>query len=104
MRLPWLFGVLLLISNAALLDAQPRKQKDPNIADTEAQTPAEERKKLHLPPGFEIQLVAAEPTIRKPINIAFDAKGRLWVTGSEEYPFRAPPGRKPKDKVVILED
>ncbi len=30
--------------------------------------------------------------------------GRLWVTESVEYPFAAPPGRKPKDRVKILED
>ena len=46
---------------------------------------------FHLPPGFEIQLVAAEPDIGKPINMAFDARGRLWVTESIEY--RSPPRR-----------
>ena len=33
---------------------------------------AEEGKSFHLPPGFEAQLVASEPDIHKPINIAFD--------------------------------
>ncbi len=82
----------------------PGQQKDPNIADTDPLSPAEEVKKFHLPPGFRIQLVASEPDIRKPINIAFDAKGRLWVTGSVEYPFPAPKGRKPKDTLKILDD
>jgi putative membrane-bound dehydrogenase-like protein len=52
-------------------------------------TPEEELAKFHLPPGFEIQLVAAEPDIQKPINITFDDEGRLWVTGSEMYPWPA---------------
>jgi len=52
-------------------------------------TPEEERAKFHLPPGFEIQLVAAEPDIQKPLNITFDGSGRLWVTGSEMYPWPA---------------
>ncbi len=95
---------LTILSHSAFLGGQPRQPKDPNIADTDALTPAEQLKKFHLPPGFVIHLVAAEPQIKKPINIAFDAKGRLWVTGSEEYPFAAPPDRKPKDKLVILED
>ena len=55
-------------------------------------TPDEERKALHLPPGFEIQLVAAEPDIHKPLNLAFDDRGRLWVTDTVEYPF--PPSRR----------
>jgi putative heme-binding domain-containing protein len=34
-------------------------------------------------------LVAAEPEIQKPVNLNFDAAGRLWVTGSELYPWPA---------------
>src|SRR5947199_7365317 len=67
-------------------------QKDPYaefIAQTNPRTPEEERKGFHLPPGFEVQLVAAEPDVRKPININFDDHGRLWVTESIEYPFAA---------------
>ncbi len=64
---------------------------------------AEELAKLHVPPGFEVQLVASEPDINKPMNLAFDAAGRLWVTTSVEYPFPAKdrPGR---DRLMIFED
>ena len=51
--------------------------------------PAEERALFRLPPGFEIQLVAAEPEMQKPMNVAFDAAGRVWVTGSTLYPWPA---------------
>jgi putative heme-binding domain-containing protein len=94
-------AILFVLSQAAFLSGQPR---DPNVASTDPLPPEEQVRKFHLPPGFAIQLVAAEPKIKKPINIAFDAMGRLWVTGSEEYPFPAAPGREPKDKLVILED
>jgi putative heme-binding domain-containing protein len=67
-------------------------------------TPAEEQKALHVPPGFEIQLVAAEPDIQKPLNLAFDDRGRLWVTDTVEYPYPALPGTKPRDTVKILSD
>ena len=36
------------------------------VATTEALSPAEELKALKVPPGFKIQLVAAEPDIHKP--------------------------------------
>ncbi|MSU66821.1 MAG: hypothetical protein EXS38_12145 [Opitutus sp.] len=52
-------------------------------------SPEEERARFHLPPGFEIQLVASEPGIQKPMNINFDAAGRVWVTGSQMYPWPA---------------
>lgn len=50
---------------------------------------AEQLATFHLPPGFEIQLVASEPEIQKPLNLAFDSAGRLWVTGSTLYPWPA---------------
>src|SRR6185312_1944263 len=65
--------------------------------------PEEERKCFTLPPGFEVQLVASEPDIHKPINLAFDDRGRLWVTNTVEYPFPAT-GPKPRDTVKILDD
>ncbi len=61
----------------------------PLVAPTEALSPEEEAKKFHLPPGFEIQLVASEPDIQKPMNLNFDSRGRLWVSHSTEYPFPA---------------
>ncbi len=74
-----------------------------NIRTTEARTPEEERLGFKLPEGFEITLFASEPNIDKPINLSFDAKGRVWVTQSFEYPFPSEPG-KGKDKLTILED
>ncbi len=72
------------------------------IRKTEPLTPAQEQKAFHLPPGFEIELVAAEPEIGKPINMAFDAQGRLWITQSREYPFPAPADKPARDAIKIL--
>src|SRR6476469_2370973 len=74
------------------------------VVSAGARAPQEELKAFHLPPGFEAQLVAADPEIHKPINIAFDARGRLWVTDTVEYPFPAKEGAKTWDTVKILED
>jgi putative heme-binding domain-containing protein len=81
--------------------AQP---EPPPIAPTGPRTAEGERQGFHLPPGFEVQLVAAEPDIIHPINIAFDAGGRLWVTMSVEYPFPAKDPHHTKDVVKVLED
>lgn len=74
------------------------------IRPTEPLTPQDEQKSFTLPPGFEIQLFAAEPEIQKPLNMAFDIKGRLWLTDSSEYPYPVKPGTKGKDTIKILED
>ena len=75
----------------------------PPVAPTEALAPAEQRAKFRLPPGHVIQLVAAEPEIQKPMNLAFDARGRLWVTHSVEYPFAAAPTAPHRDGLTVLE-
>lgn len=74
------------------------------VAPTEAQTPEQEKAQFRLPPGFEAQLVASEPDIAKPMNLAFDDMGRLWVTSSYEYPWPAKEGEPRRDKVTILSD
>ena len=70
-----------------------RATASPNIAPSEHLTPEQEKATFHLPPGFEMQLVASEPDIHKPMNIAFDARGRLWVTDTVEYPFPVADGK-----------
>src|SRR6266446_4748201 len=72
------------------------------IRKTDPLTPEQERLRFHLPPGFEIQLVASEPEIGKPMNLAFDAQGRLWITQSREYPFPAPTNRPARDAIKVL--
>jgi putative heme-binding domain-containing protein len=74
------------------------------IAPTEAVTPEEERQKFHLPEGFAIELVVSEPHIHKPMNMAFDGRGRLYVTSSLEYPFPAKPGTPSRDTLHVLSD
>ena len=61
----------------------------PLVVETDPLTPEEQRLKFHLPPGFEIQLILSEPDIGQPMNLSFDAAGRLWVTSSVEYPYPA---------------
>src|SRR5215813_7203521 len=82
--------------------------------------------KMTLPPGFNAALVAGEPTVRQPVAIDFDERGRLWVMQYLQYPNPAglkrvkvdrfwrtvydrvpePPPRGPKgaDRITILED
>ena len=102
-----LFHHLFLCLVAALLLPALRAADDP-FADivrrTDPLTPEQERQKFHLPPGFEIRLVASEPQISKPMNMAFDGRGRLWITESREYPFPAPSGKKGRDAIKILVD
>lgn len=53
-----------------------------------------------LPAGFRIELVASEPTITDPVEIAFDADGLLYVAEMEDYPAEGIPG----GRIMLLED
>ncbi|HEX3798543.1 MAG TPA: PVC-type heme-binding CxxCH protein [Verrucomicrobiae bacterium] len=66
--------------------------------------PEEASKKINVPPDFNISLVASEPLIEKPISMDWDAKGRLWIAETPEYPFRKDRSRAPYDRISILED
>lgn len=69
-------------------------------------SPADALRTFYMPPGYRVELVAAEPLVQDPVAFDWDPQGRLWVvempgfmadiTGSNE---QAPIGR-----VVVLED
>ena len=70
----------------------------PGVAPTEALTPEEQRKLFRLPPGFAIQLVVSDPDIGQPMNLNFDARGRLWITHTIEYPYPARGDVEPRSR------
>ena len=55
--------------------------------------PQETVKRLKPADGLQVTLAASEPTIRQPVNISFDERGRMWVVQYLQYP--APAGLKP---------
>lgn len=67
---------------------------------------AEERTKFEVAEGFEVKLFASEedfPELRNPVDMSFDAEGRLWIATMPSYPH-ALPGVKPNDQILIFED
>src|SRR5262245_5431789 len=89
-------------------------------------TPQEAVKRMTVPDGFQVKLVASEPEIRQPVTMSFDDRGRMWVVQYIQYPTPAglkavsvdkylrtvydrvpePPPKGPKgvDRITILED
>jgi mono/diheme cytochrome c family protein/glucose/arabinose dehydrogenase len=63
--------------------------------------------KLHVPPGYKIEMFASEEEftdLANPVQLTFDNKGRLWVATMPSYPHYKPGDPKPNDKIIILED
>ena len=85
------------------ITATPDAEFTQQVRTTDPLSPAEQLTRFRVPDGFEVQLVAAEPAIQKPMNIAFDAAGRVWVSGSVEYPY-AVDGDEGRDTIRVLSD
>ena len=85
---------VLFLANSAFA------QRDAKVPDPD---PELERKTFQVADGFEVNLFAADPLLAKPIQMNFDAAGRLWVASSEAYP-QIKPGQVANDKIIILED
>lgn len=100
------------------MEAKPAFQGAPEpdrqpIEGAKPRTPQEQQAAFHLPPGFEIELVAAEdPTVPagKFISVYFDQRGRMWTHTALEYPVDANENAsvadalyasKAKDKILI---
>lgn len=65
--------------------------------------PDEARAAMTVPPGFHVDLVAAEPDVHQPIALCFDDFGRLWVAEAFAYPSRVK-GDSGPDDIVVFED
>ncbi|HEX8916693.1 MAG TPA: PVC-type heme-binding CxxCH protein [Humisphaera sp.] len=65
-------------------------------------SPAASLKSMQARPGFEVQLVAAEPLVQDPVAFAFGPDGKLWVVEMGDYPLGV--DGKPGGRVKVLTD
>jgi glucose/arabinose dehydrogenase/lysophospholipase L1-like esterase len=99
----------------AKLRREPAKQTPPqafahkpkqNPLPEKPQTPFKPQPKPEFTladPNLEISLWAENPLLAKPIQMNWDARGRLWIASSSVYPQIAP-GQEEEDKILIIED
>lgn len=82
--------------DAKALDTLPEEQR--HLA-------ANALKGLEVAEGLQVQLMAAEPTLRNPTNIDVDDRGRIWVTEAFNYrPGQGSATIPEGDRIMILED
>src|SRR4051794_22626579 len=102
-RLPVVLALLFI--PAVDLRAQKNFGFDNRKASGQPYISAEESvKRFKVPPGWEVTVFATEPDVINPIAFSVDERGRLWVVECFEYPSRTPKGKKPRDRIKILED
>jgi putative membrane-bound dehydrogenase-like protein len=91
-------GTVVLLFQSAINAAEPRVAQDRFPSGRECAA------MMTVPPGFEVKLFAGEPDVVNPIGIDFDHRGRVYVLECLQYPQKAPPGSKGRDRIRIFED
>ncbi|KLU06113.1 c-type cytochrome [Rhodopirellula islandica] len=82
-----------------------REMREPKTL--EYPTPEQSISQMEIPDGFEVECFASEkdfPELANPTQIAFDQRGRLWVSCMVNYPQWLPGSSRPSDRLLILED
>jgi putative membrane-bound dehydrogenase-like protein len=67
-------------------------------------SPEESLKHYVHPDDFELRLFAAEPDIGKSLAMTWDARGRLWLCESTDYPNNLAEAGQGRDRIRICED
>ena len=66
--------------------------------------PAQSARHMTVPKGFALELFASDPDIAKPICMAWDHRGRLWIAETTDYPNEMRPKGQGRDRIRICED
>ncbi|NBP79242.1 hypothetical protein EBU58_00670 [bacterium] len=78
---------------------------DSQQGDASPLPPAAAAAALEVPEGFTVELLAAEPTVRNPIAVSHDARGRLWIAENFTYAEgRLRFDRSLRDRVLVFDD
>src|SRR5262249_8998616 len=86
-----------------LVDRRSFNQLLENVEPT-AKTPEASLRSIQPRPGFEVELVAAEPLVQSPIACAWGPDGKLWVVEMGDYPLGVDGKGQPGGRIKYLED
>ncbi len=87
-----------------LLTSIPSFGADQPSLRVQALSPEDSLKSMVVRPGFQVELVAAEPLIQDPVAVDFDEQGRMFVIQLPPYNAYAVPEFKQLGSIVVLED
>ena len=100
----------MIFALAAVTYASPRRSwprpraRSKNVSSAPPGRPRRSERRFHLPPGFEIQLVAAEPDIQSRSTSPSTTRGGSGSPTRSNTPTRPRRAREPRDTVKILAD
>lgn len=91
-----------------------QRESNPNVANYEKRATAVSFQhpfsvkgsieRTQVPLDCHLELFASEPNIAKPISMAWDERGRLWVCETRDYPHGVRASGEGNDSIKICED
>jgi putative membrane-bound dehydrogenase-like protein len=87
---------LILVVSAVLAHAQ-QPASPPEFPRFPPLEPDQAAKSFECQHGFTMQLVAAEPLVTDPVDLAYDEDGRAYVVEMRDYPFPEEKNAEPKE-------
>jgi len=97
--------VVTVAAHGTVGDEFPVPQNTEPDGDAPVMSAGEAIEKWKLPPGFRVNVFAAEPDVQNPIDLAWDARGRLWIAENYTYAERSQRfDLSLRDRVVVFED
>lgn len=110
LRLLGLFFLVLAFSQCSKTENYQDEiyEKPPLDSDPAAPSlsPEESMETMYLPKGYKLELVASEPMVEEPIDIAWDGDGKMYVAELLTYmqDIDATNENEPWSRVSVLED
>jgi putative membrane-bound dehydrogenase-like protein len=90
---PLPYFLLALVIGQASSDDQPPPK-----------SPEESLRSIQTRPGFEVELMVAEPLVKSPIAFTWGPDGKFWVVEMGDYPLGLDNKGKPGGRIKFLQD
>lgn len=86
MRATWTLALIFLVVLVRTLSAQSDASRIAPAADApKPLSPEESAKRVKLPAGFRLELIASEPLVKEPSGVCWDERGRFFVCELHGY-------------------
>jgi putative heme-binding domain-containing protein len=105
----WAIAILVIVAGVSLYAAAPPAKRDEipealkgaqgldevlrtlkaKLVTTPVLTPQQALAGMKVRKGMAVDLIAHEPTVKQPLYLSFDERGRMWVVQYRQYPFPA---------------
>lgn len=115
-ELPSLVGSQVKVENDKLLISWPELNGKPARTERVSlreliafsmpapKSPEEALRSFRVRPGFQVELVAAEPVVVDPVSFAWAADGTMWVVEMRDYPLGLDGKGKPGGVIKTLQN